>query len=987
MSAKSVIEIWLSGGPSSLETFDPKPDAPADYNNGLKAIDTNVPGVRLHEWWPELAKRADLFSLIRTMTHPHFGHETATYLMQTGRNPGGTEVYPAIGTVVSMIKAKDYRGDLPPSVILTSAKGRFSEVGFLGERHAPLVTGGNPAAPKFVVDGIVPPGGLSKAEVDRRFDLLAEVDRFGDPKDFKDFDDAGTAARHVIEGDAAKTFDLDREPAEVRNRYGRTWLGQTLLVARRLVEYGVPYVTVNVSGWDTHKRHFETIRQRSAETDRAVAALLGDLKERNLLDTTLVWMSGEFGRTTKIDRNPPWNGGRGHYAKCFCALVAGGGFKGGQVVGESDATASNVKTRPVAPVDFLGSIYELCGIDPDGAMPNHRGKAVPILPPQSKAGRLKEIYRCLVAAAALALLPTLNAADPYVGYIYPSGIRAGATNRVIVGGQGLVPVRQGVVTAEDPLATDGSVRVVAVEQVPNFPPAGGTQRRFLINWLEGISKGNPEKPPYPANAKVDEWRSNVWWSALNTLDPQKISIVEQDLYTKRNALQMTPSLRQRLLVTIVADADARPGVRELRLFGRNGMSPPRPFLVTAEPRVEEPPFAAPFRPQPDCPLIDKFPVVLDGQIMPGQTDRWRVRLRQGVPVTFRAVARELQPYIGDAVPGFFNPVLTLRDADGAEVAFADDFRYHPDPMLTFTPPKAGLYTLEVRDALYRGREDFVYAVSVGENAPAPEVANVPLWRRPDYAIPPAALVAELPGCVRAPGAVETNKVEIAQPGDYVFDLLARRAGSPLDGKVEVFDARGKRLAAFADTTNAVHCGSIIQGECDPVGRLKLAAGAYTVRVSDEAGKGGAEWTYRLRVHRPAPRFEVLMSPSAFALTPGERHAARLAVIRRDGFKEPIKLKATPPLELRPAVIPANTNALTVTVISRAGRERPPQPVEITATAALNGGTAMVPVIPCDEYNQAFAWDHLLPARHFLFKSFPLPPRRGGRPNQRPNKKK
>ena len=158
--AKSVVEIWLWGGPSQLETFDPKPDAPRDYNGGLKAIPTNVPGMELHEWWPELAKCADLFSVIRTMTHRHNGHESAAYLMQTGRMPGGGEVCPAIGAVISQAKKAGYKGDLPPYVILTAAKGRFSEVGFLGAEAAPLVTGGQPNSQRFVVDGIVAPAGV-----------------------------------------------------------------------------------------------------------------------------------------------------------------------------------------------------------------------------------------------------------------------------------------------------------------------------------------------------------------------------------------------------------------------------------------------------------------------------------------------------------------------------------------------------------------------------------------------------------------------------------------------------------------------------------------------------------------------------------------------------------------------------------------------------------------------------------------------------------
>ena len=396
--AKSVVEIWQWGGPSQLETFDPKPNASRDYNGGLKAIPTNVPGMEIHEWWPELAKCADLYSLIRSMTHKQFGHESAAYLMQTGRLPGGGEVCPAIGTVIAQAKRKDYKGDLPPYVILTRAKGRFSEVGFLGSDAAPLVTGGNPNSARFTVDGIVPPDGVSPERARQRHDLLAKLDLWRPTAHSANavraaaFDAAGAEARRIAEGDAAKVFDLSLEPKELRDRYGRTEVGQSLLAARRLVEYGVPYIAVNTSGWDSHKRHFETMKRRSNETDRAVAAFLNDLKGKSLLDSTIVWMSGEFGRTPKVGWEAPWNGGRNHYATCFSALVAGGGFKGGCIVGESDETASKPVRRPVSPQDFLGSIYELCGIDPDGMLPNKAGKKMTILPPASAAGRLKEIY-------------------------------------------------------------------------------------------------------------------------------------------------------------------------------------------------------------------------------------------------------------------------------------------------------------------------------------------------------------------------------------------------------------------------------------------------------------------------------------------------------------------------------------------------------------------------------------------------------------------
>ena len=386
--ARSVVEIWLAGGPSQLETFDPKPEAPSDYANSLKSIRTNA-GFDIHEWLPKLARCADLYSVVRTLTHPHFGHETATYLMQTGREPGGGLVYPAIGAIVSSQKAASYQGDLPPYVVLTQAKGRFSETGFLGDACAPLVTGGNPNAPKFIVDGIVAPGGLTADEQSRRFELAARIDRL--PFDAQ-FDAAGEAAQKIITGSAAQTFDLSRESAAMRARYGRTQVGQSLLVARRLVEYGVPYVSVNLSGWDSHKRHFQTMKRAEADLDTALSAFLTDLNEKGLLDTTLVWMCGEFGRTPKIGWEPPWDGGRGHWARCFSALVAGGGLKGGCVVGKSDETASEVVERPVTPADFLGTICERAGIDPDGPLPNPTGRRLTIMPPPSTCGRLKELY-------------------------------------------------------------------------------------------------------------------------------------------------------------------------------------------------------------------------------------------------------------------------------------------------------------------------------------------------------------------------------------------------------------------------------------------------------------------------------------------------------------------------------------------------------------------------------------------------------------------
>ena len=393
---KSVMEIWVWGGPSQLETFDPKPKAGFEFNGGFGAIPTNVPGVEVSQFMPKLAQHADKYSIIRSMTHKYFGHEAATYLMQTGRVPGGGRTYPAIGALFARFKGHEYQGKLPPYIALTINKGRFSENGFLGDRYRPLATGGNPAASRFVVDGFVPPGDASPKDIKKRQDFARELDILGadnpDHPEFLAFENAGIAAQEIINGSAANAFNLSLESEETRNFYGRNKFGQSCLVARRLVEAGVPYITINATGWDTHIRHFETLNRIAPEMDQAVAALLSDLHNKKLLDQTIVWWSGEFGRTPKVDTEPPWNGGRNHFATCFSAMVAGGGFAGGKVIGESDATAANVVNRPVAPQDLLGSIYELAGINPDGDLPNPIGLKTTILPQESKAGRLREIY-------------------------------------------------------------------------------------------------------------------------------------------------------------------------------------------------------------------------------------------------------------------------------------------------------------------------------------------------------------------------------------------------------------------------------------------------------------------------------------------------------------------------------------------------------------------------------------------------------------------
>jgi len=396
-SAKSVIQIWMWGGPSHLDTFDPKPNAGYDYCGPYKKpISTNVSGMQICEKLPLLAKQADKYSIIRSMTHGVNGHETASYLVQTGHKPGRL-VYPSVGAVISQFKGykQGYKGLVPPYIVMTQAQGRFSEAGFLGPSAKPFVTGGDPNKTPFVVEGIIAKGISDQRQQSRR-QLLHDLDSLGkvmkDNEHFQQLDKCEDKAYDLMFGDARKLFDLSQETDELRKKYGRNTFGQACLMARRLVEHGVPYVTINYKGWDTHKQHFQIMDRKLPEFDGALATLLEDLSQRELLDSTIIWCGGEFGRTPKIGWEPPWNGGRGHYGNCFSTLIAGGGFKGGVVLGETNETGTQVAQKPIYPQDMIREVYTKLGIDPDSPLPNPRALKVNVAPEAKEGAKyIKEI--------------------------------------------------------------------------------------------------------------------------------------------------------------------------------------------------------------------------------------------------------------------------------------------------------------------------------------------------------------------------------------------------------------------------------------------------------------------------------------------------------------------------------------------------------------------------------------------------------------------
>jgi hypothetical protein len=399
--AKSVIQVFLWGGMSHTDTWDPKPDAGYDWSGQFnKVVDTNVEGIQLSSLFPRLAQQMDKFTLIRSMTHGINGHETAAYLMQTGHPPGGRLAYPCVGAVFALMKGynEGYKGLIPPYVVLTNPQGRFSESGFLGNKYKPFATGGDPNGQRFEVEGVVARGISDERQIGRRR-LLNNLNTLGkcapELQALRESRSGTESAYNLILGEGKDVFDLNLEDNKLRDEYGRHTFGQECLVARRLVEAGVPYVTINYpGGWDTHSNHFATMNRQCPQLDQGLARLLRDLHERGLLESTIVWCCGEFGRSPKVDWQPPWNGGRNHYGKCNSVLIAGGGFKGGTVVGKSTEKGEEPAERPVYPVDLLGSIYTMAGIDMYARLPHPMGLEAHVLPSASEvksAGLLEEI--------------------------------------------------------------------------------------------------------------------------------------------------------------------------------------------------------------------------------------------------------------------------------------------------------------------------------------------------------------------------------------------------------------------------------------------------------------------------------------------------------------------------------------------------------------------------------------------------------------------
>ena len=383
--AKSCILIWLDGGPSHLETFDPKPDAAQEVRGPLGTVATSIPGIRLSECLAETGKRMEDIAIIRSMTSALGEHNFGTHYLQTGFKPTPALEYPSFHTVGASVF--DRISSLPPNIAIPEYRvggGRFAGNGFLNRSFAPFSLGSDPSKMGFRVRDLDLYRGITLTRLKQRNEFVQQLDKFSQLDDGPSDATFEQAYRLVTSKQAKKAFDLTEEPNALRQRYGNRTVGQSCLLARRLVERGVSFVTVNHRGWDTHADLYTRIKEGFSgaskpvglvpSLDRAFSTLIDDLKDRNMLEETLVVVMGEFGRTPKLNAA----GGRDHWPRVFSVALAGGGVRGGQIVGASDAVGESPKDRPVSPGDLVATLYQLLGIDPALELKTSDGRPIRI---------------------------------------------------------------------------------------------------------------------------------------------------------------------------------------------------------------------------------------------------------------------------------------------------------------------------------------------------------------------------------------------------------------------------------------------------------------------------------------------------------------------------------------------------------------------------------------------------------------------------------
>ena len=552
-------------------------------------------------------------------------------------------------------------------------------------------------------------------------------------------------------------------------------------------------------------------------------------------------------------------------------------------------------------------------------------------------------------ALVLLLLAGATAAQetPRIGYAYPAGAGRGAAVEVEVGGTFLRNTQA---------AWFSGAGVTAVVQRCIYPLSN--EERDLLRQEEKRLAAAQKAAP------------------LDAADAARLAAIRQQLAAEPRR-QAVPQLAESAVLLVTVADDAATGVRDLRLCTASGLSNPLRFHVGAEGEQRE---TEPNDQRADA-CTAALPAVVNGQILPGDQDRFRLHLEARQRLCANVRARALIPYLADAVPGWFQAVLTLRDDQGREVAFADDNLFDPDPQLVYDVPLDGDYELEVRDALYRGREDFVYrlelraltaASAAATTATAPPLGPfAPVLEREPDDHKESAQALQLPcvvvGRVARPGDVDVYAIDGHFGQALVLEMIARRIGSPCDGLLQLLGPDGREVARSDDRDDP---GSgLVTHQADPFIQCRLPTqGRYLLLVRDLQGKGGAEFTYRLRLGPPLPDFSVYTLPSAINVRAGATAVLTVQALRHDGFDGEIRLslrQAPPGFRLGGGVIPAGLKSVQVTVTTPADAAPATVRLGIDGVATIAGAAVRRAAIAADDRMQAFIWHHLVPADELL----------------------
>jgi hypothetical protein len=607
-------------------------------------------------------------------------------------------------------------------------------------------------------------------------------------------------------------------------------------------------------------------------------------------------------------------------------------------------------------------------------------------------------------------------AAPHIGYVYPAGGRAGVTFQVVIGGQSLDGVTNAFVSGD-------GVQATVVDFNKPMPPGQFNNLRDKFRELQDRK----------AAARRSPNSTNVWTVA----DEKTVAEIREKILKNPPNRQGNPAIAEVATLSVTLTTNAEPGQREIRLGTPTGLSNPLVFCVDHLPELSQPPAKAP---NPD---VDRFrerfgkppaptpatsetritlPTVVNGQIMPGRVDRFRFAARKGQQLVAAVSARELIPYLSDAVPGWFQATLALYDAKGKELAYDDDFRFHPDPVLHYVIPKDGEYLLEIKDAIYRGREDFVYRISVGElpfltgifplGGKAGESTTVELqgWNLPltkltqenrtpglqfisvtkdehvsnrmPFAVDDLPEVVEqepnddpahaqrvtLPviinGRINHPGDADVFRFDGHAGEEIVAEVTARRLDSPLDSVLKVTDAAGKQIAFNDDTEDKA--SGLHTHHADSYLRVTLPAdGACYLHLGDTQRKGGAEYAYRLRLSAPRPDFALRVVPSTVSLRGGASASLTAIALRRDGFTNEIALTlsdAPAGFKLGGARVPAGADQVKFTLTAPQSPLDTPVSLSLEGHAMIQDRSVSHPAVPADDLTQAFAYHHLVSAR-------------------------